>query len=74
MDRPVFISPSPGVFNFEGETFSLKGYLEDIEKGILESMVRTYSSTYKIADVLKINQSSVVRKLQKYGIRPPRDG
>lgn len=70
-EHPIFISASGGALKFEETQLSLKEYLDNIEKEILETMAHTYNSTYKMAETLKINQSSVVRKLQKFGIKPP---
>jgi TyrR family helix-turn-helix protein/PAS domain S-box-containing protein len=44
---------------------ALKG---EVEKQILEKLYAQFGNTYKIAGLLKINQSTVVRKLKKYGI------
>lgn len=52
--------------------FSLKGYLSSIEKEILESMLQTYGNSYQIAGALKVDQSQVIRRLQKYGLALPR--
>ncbi|NLC10978.1 MAG: sigma 54-interacting transcriptional regulator [Firmicutes bacterium] len=41
----------------------------DLEKEILEKLYRQLKSTYKMAELLKINQSTVVRKLKKYNIK-----
>jgi len=41
---------------------------EDLEKKVLEKLYRQYENTYQVADILKINQSTVVRKLKKYKI------
>lgn len=40
----------------------------DLEKRILEKLYREHGNTYKLAQLLKINQSTVVRKLKKYNI------
>ncbi len=41
---------------------------DEIEKQILERLYIQFKNTYKIAELLRINQSTVVRKLKKYGI------
>lgn len=41
---------------------------EDVEKKLLERLYRQYKNTYKIAEFLKVNQSTVARKLKKYKI------
>ncbi len=41
---------------------------DEVEKKLLERLYTQNRNTYKIADLLKINQSTVVRKLKKYKI------
>ncbi|MCR4442884.1 MAG: sigma 54-interacting transcriptional regulator [Peptococcaceae bacterium] len=43
--------------------------LEMLEKEILVKANQVYGNSYKIAEALGINQSTVVRKLKKYGIK-----
>lgn len=40
--------------------------VEEVEKKILEMAKQDGKSTYEIADMLKVNQSTVVRKINKY--------
>ncbi|TNH18547.1 sigma-54-dependent Fis family transcriptional regulator [Halomonas sp. BL6] len=47
---------------------SLKEYLERLERDALRTLCHTLPSTYAIAKRLGISQSSVVRRLQRYGI------
>lgn len=47
----------------------LKQILEDIEKSILEQTIRSTKNTREAAKILKIDQSNVVRKAKKYGIK-----
>jgi transcriptional regulator with PAS, ATPase and Fis domain len=47
----------------------IKAQLENVERELLLQCVRECRSTYEIARRLGINQSSVVRKLKKYGLR-----
>lgn len=47
---------------------NLQEALEDVEIRWLKRAYRQYKTTYEMADYLGISQSSVVRKLQKYGI------
>lgn len=47
---------------------SLEEALRDVEIRWLKRAYRQYKTTYEMADYLGISQSSVVRKLQKYGI------
>jgi len=55
-----------GVRHVEGD--HLDEILGRVEKGVLEDCRRRYKTTYEIARVLKVNQSTIVRKLKKYGI------
>jgi len=48
---------------------TLNEAIEDVEKQILSEAMKKYKSTRKIADVLKIDQSTVVRKIEKYGLK-----
>lgn len=50
------------------ENMSLQGALDALEKIILEKAKYKYGSTREIADHLKVNQSTIVRKLSKYGL------
>ncbi len=47
---------------------SMKDRLEEVERRILTETSDRCSSTYEMAEQLGIDQSSVVRKLKKYGI------
>ena len=51
---------------------SLKEYLERLERDALQTLCHTLPSTYAIAKRLGISQSSVVRRLQRYGIKTRR--
>lgn len=44
----------------------LKKALEEVEKQLLLQAKERYNSTYKMAEVLEVNQSTIVRKLKKY--------
>ncbi|MDI6618039.1 MAG: sigma 54-interacting transcriptional regulator [Clostridiales bacterium] len=46
----------------------LKDATEQLEKELFIKCVEKYSSTYEIAEILGVNQSTVVRKLHRYGI------
>ena len=48
---------------------SLSAALELAEKEILQQALTRYGSTRAIAKVLRVSQPTVVRKLQKYGLR-----
>ncbi|WP_206831709.1 sigma-54 interaction domain-containing protein [Alicyclobacillus fructus] len=43
--------------------------LERVEREIYADAVRTYRTTYEIAEALGVSQATVVRKLKKYGLR-----
>lgn len=47
----------------------IKNALKDKEAELLRSLYRQYRSSYKIAELLDMNQSTVWRKLKKYGIK-----
>ncbi|MGP9764413.1 sigma-54 interaction domain-containing protein [Halomonas sp. AOP13-D3-9] len=51
---------------------TLKQYLARLERETLEELCNTLPSTYAIAERLGISQSSVVRRLQRYGIKVAR--
>ena len=63
-----------GGTGFDLASFSLENYLEDVESGLLSAMARRSRNTYELADLLKINQSTVVRKLKKYKISLDKTG
>ncbi|AHF97239.1 Fis family transcriptional regulator [Desulfurella acetivorans A63] len=48
--------------------FPLKKSIDDLEKQLLQKAYKIHKNTYKMAEVLGISQSSVVRKLKKYKI------
>lgn len=50
------------------ENISLRCAVEDTERKLLQYAFSRYKSTYEVARVLEINQSTVVRKAAKYGI------
>lgn len=50
------------------EDFSLQAYMDNCEKTLLQDALKKYKTTYRVAEVLKINQSNVVRKRKKYGL------
>ncbi|KKM10129.1 hypothetical protein SY88_15965 [Clostridiales bacterium PH28_bin88] len=45
---------------------SLKMAIEELEKQLITKAYQRYENTYRIAEVLEINQSTVVRKINKY--------
>ncbi|ACL02989.1 PAS modulated sigma54 specific transcriptional regulator, Fis family [Desulfatibacillum aliphaticivorans] len=63
------IAPKSGLAHALGGG-SLKSALEGLEREILQQALETHGSTHKVAKALGVNQSTVVRKLQRYGIDP----
>lgn len=59
--------PAPPPREFPDD-FSLKEYLEEAERSVLEEAFRQYGTCRKVAEVLKIDQSSAVRKKAKYDL------
>ncbi|MEH7109946.1 sigma-54 interaction domain-containing protein [Bacillus sp. JJ1764] len=51
----------------------LKDAIDIVEKELIKKAQTVATSTYKIADLLKINQSTVVRKLNKMQMMPNHD-
>lgn len=51
------------------ETCGLETMLENYEKKVLIEMMKTYNKASKVAKLLKINKSTVSRKLKKYDIK-----
>lgn len=62
------VSTLPGTAPLETHE-TLKQYLARLERETLAQLSRTLPSTYAIAERLGISQSSVVRRLQRYGIK-----
>ncbi len=52
----------------ESENKSLREMMDGYEKSILQRSRKKYQSTRKMAKALKTDQSTIVRKLKKYGI------
>lgn len=53
-------------YQYDPEHFSLKSYMEFCERRVVEDVLRQCGSSYKAAAMLKTDQSTVVRKRQKY--------
>ncbi len=47
----------------------LKAALEKTERNLLETAYHQYKSTYQVARALEVNQSTIVRKAAKYGLK-----
>ena len=54
----------------DSHSMTLKEAVEKAELDILAKAVKTYKTTYEIADALDSSQATIVRKLKKYGINP----
>lgn len=50
-------------------TLNLNRFLRNIETSLIKNAIQQYGTTYKAAEYLGINQSTVVRKMQKYNIK-----
>ncbi|KPQ22809.1 MAG: hypothetical protein HLUCCA13_16230 [Halomonas sp. HL-48] len=66
--RMPSVHPSPASSPIAPQE-TLKQYLERLEREALLQLSSTLPSTYAIAERLGISQSSVVRRLQRYGIK-----
>jgi DNA-binding NtrC family response regulator len=47
----------------------LQSLVEEFERQLIESAYNKFGSSYEVAKVLKISQSTAIRKAYKYGIR-----
>lgn len=64
---PDFIKRSNNGQNIEVVgMIPLKKALEEVEKQLLLKAKERYNSTYKMAEILEVDQSTIVRKLKKY--------
>jgi PAS domain S-box-containing protein/TyrR family helix-turn-helix protein len=54
--------------NLDSEIIPLEQAIVQIEKKLLQNAKEKYKSSRKIAQVLEIDQSTVVRKMKKYGL------
>jgi TyrR family helix-turn-helix protein len=52
----------------QNQSLSLNDAVEALEKEMLSRAMRDYGSSRKIAEKLKVNQSTIIRKLHKYGL------
>jgi len=67
-DLPPWLDKSHSSYTGDSESISLRCAVEDTERKLLQYAFSRYKSTYEVARVLEINQSTVVRKAAKYGI------
>lgn len=69
MGTPIFYAQNGESDDCEEEGFSMSSYLERCENKMLEKVLKKYGSTYKAAEVLKMSQTTVVRRKEKYNIQ-----
>ncbi|MBA1335044.1 MAG: hypothetical protein HPY66_0666 [Firmicutes bacterium] len=67
--KDYFVGRQEDSFLEEERDLTLKEQVERLEKAAVEEALRRYGSTRKAADVLGIDQSTVVRKVKKYNIQ-----
>jgi len=67
-DLPPWLDKSDNNHPGDPESLPLRCAVEDTERKLLQYAFSRYKSTYEVARVLEINQSTVVRKAAKYGI------
>lgn len=47
---------------------SIKNATEELERQLLSKALARYKNTYRMAEALEVNQSTIVRKMHRYGI------
>lgn len=67
-DLPPHLLPEDGPENIVEKDRPLKEAVEDLERRLITNALIKGRSTYKAARLLKMSQSSIVRKAQKYKI------
>ncbi len=68
-DLPIYISEKGRCGTGQiivNDILPLKDAIDEVEKQIITQAYETFGNTYKIAEILGINQSTVVRKLKKF--------
>lgn len=68
-DLPANIKTIAPAANVADTLLPLREAVENTERELLETAFTRYRSSYQVARVLQVNQSTVVRKAQKYGIK-----
>ncbi|MDD3269706.1 MAG: sigma 54-interacting transcriptional regulator [Syntrophomonadaceae bacterium] len=68
-DLPASFKIPPAKANSEQELIPLREAIENTERQLLINAFARYRSSYQVAEVLKVNQSTIIRKASKYGIR-----
>lgn len=69
LGTPIFYALDEELDTCEKEGFSMNSYLERCEQKMLEKVLKKYGSTYKAAEMLKMSQTTVVRRKEKYNIQ-----
>jgi len=67
-DLPWIFSQTVENGENRGNGLSLQESLDELEKRILDAAVKEHGSSRKIAEVLKVDQSTVIRKIKKYNL------
>ncbi|MEN6460221.1 MAG: sigma 54-interacting transcriptional regulator [Syntrophomonas sp.] len=67
---PLWLQHATNLHEENTGIITLRNAVENAEREVLQSAFSRYKSTYEVAEVLQINQSTVVRKAAKYGITP----
>ncbi len=68
-DLPNYILEADLKESMDIESLDLKKAVQALEKRILTRAIAKYSTTYKVAEALNVNQSTVVRKMKKLNIK-----
>ncbi len=70
-DLPDYINKESGIsrnYDIGREDLNLHKAMQDTEYKILQEALNRFNSTYEMAEALNINQSTVVRKMQKLNL------
>jgi transcriptional regulator with PAS, ATPase and Fis domain len=68
-DLPTNIETGSGQTAEGKRLIPLRQAVENTERELLENAFTRYRSSYQVAEILEVNQSTVIRKAQKYGIK-----
>lgn len=66
-DLPLFLLSYTAANMDHKRIVPLNQAMEEVEKRLIMNAYRQYGNTYKAADALGVSQSTIVRKLKKYG-------
>jgi DNA-binding NtrC family response regulator len=67
-DLPQNIAGNSKQGGMPTERLTLQQALESVERSLLVEALEEHGNQYRMAEVLGINQSTVARKLKRYGI------